>query len=79
MPYVTFEQDKAYLLGKFRHPVFDPSTGLDNETIMQQMLPLADTMEGLLRPVIKGRLFAYICRNLQIDVSPHDWFPGFGC
>ncbi len=79
MPYVTFEQDKAYLLGKFRHPVFDPSTGLDNETIMQQMLPLADTMEGLPHPVIKGRLFAYICRNLQIDVSPHDWFPGFGC
>ena len=35
-------------------------------------------MSGQPHPVIKGRCFEYICRNMQIDVNPHDWFPGFG-
>ena len=79
MPYAAFEEDKDYLFGKFRHPVFDPSTGLDNETILDRILPLAETMKDLPHPVIKGKLFEYICRNIRIDVNPHDWFPGFGC
>ncbi len=79
MPYAAFEQDREYLFGKFRNPVFDPSTGLDNETVRDHILPLAETMKGLPHPVIKGRLFEYICRSIRIDVNPHDWFPGFAC
>ena len=30
MPYATFEQDRPYLTEKFRHPVFDPATGVEN-------------------------------------------------
>ena len=48
MPYAAFEQDKEYLFGKFRNPVFDPSTGLDNETVQNHILPLAEGMKGLL-------------------------------
>ena len=79
MPYASFEEDREYLTEKFRHPVFDPSTGLDNETIRNNILPLAETMKGLPHPVIKGRLFEYICRNIRIDVNAHDLFPAFGC
>ena len=79
MPYATFEQDREYLTGKFRHPVFAPETGLDNGTVKAGILPLAESMSGLPHPVVKGRCFEYICRNMQIDVNPHDWFPGFGC
>lgn len=79
MPYATFEQDREYLTGKYRHPVFAPDAGQDNETVKAGILPLAESMSGQPHPVIKGRCFEYICRNMQIDVNPHDWFPGFGC
>lgn len=79
MPYAAFEEDKQYLTEKFRHPVLDPATGLDNAAVKAGVLPLAESLEGQPHPVIKGRCFEYICRNMQIDVNPHDWFPGFGC
>ena len=40
MPYAAFEQDREYLFGKFRNPVFDPSTGLDTETVPDPIMPL---------------------------------------
>ncbi|MBS1369981.1 MAG: hypothetical protein HPZ91_08525 [Lentisphaeria bacterium] len=79
MPYPTFEQDKAYLTAKFRHPEFDPATGLDNEAVKRGVMLLAQELEGEPRPVVKARAFEYVTRNVRIDVSPHDWFVGFGC
>jgi formate C-acetyltransferase len=29
--------------------------------------------------VLKGKCFDFICRNMQIDVNPHDCYPGFAC
>ena len=33
MLFNTFENDKTYLLNKFRKPIFDINTGLDNDVI----------------------------------------------
>ena len=79
MPYKTFELDREYLTRKFRSPEFEPGTGLDNAALKTAVLALAKSIEGLPHPVIKGRCFEYICRNMQIDVSEHDCFPGIGC
>ena len=79
MPYAAFEQDREYLTEKFRHPVFEPGVGLENETVQAGVMALAESLEGEAHPVVKARCFEYVCRNMQIDVNVHDFFPGFGC
>ena len=80
MLYQDFDQDREYLINKFRCPVFDPTTGISNEEIIAGALALAEQLEAesLPRPVVKARCFEYVCRNMMIDMNPHDWFPGFG-
>ena len=80
MIYKTFDEDREYLINKFRKPVLDPSTGMDDEEIRATMLAFAEPMmaAGIPKPVIKARCFERACRNLRIDVNPHDCFPGFG-
>ena len=68
----TFEQDKPYLWSKFQAPVFDPATGLDNETIKKNLLALAEELEDQPHPVVKARAFEYVARHVRIDVNPHD-------
>ena len=75
----TFQQDKSYLLDKFKKPVFNSKTGLDNESVKTNLMALAEKMDGLPHPVIKAKAFEYVTQNVQIDVNPHDWFVGFGC
>ncbi len=58
---------------------FDPSTGLDNETIKRQVMALADEMRDQPHPVVKARAFELVTRRVRIDVSPRDWFVAFGC
>ena len=79
MPYATFEQDRPYLTEKFRHPVFDHATGVENSVLKEQIRAMAEELKDLPHPVVKGRCFEHVCRNMLIDVNPHDWFPGFGC
>ena len=74
-----FEQDLPYLLAKFRSPRLDPSTGLENGEIKQGVMALAAELEGEPHPVVKARAFEYVTRHTRIDVSPHDWYVGFGC
>ena len=80
MLYQDFDRDREYLVNKFRKPAFDPSTGKSNEEITAGFLELAERLEvqSVPRPVIKARCFEYVCRNMRIDVDPHDYFPGFG-
>jgi len=75
----TFEQDKPYLWSKFQAPVFDPGTGLDNEVIKKNVMALGEELKEVPHAVVKARAFEYVARNVRIDVSPHDWFVGFGC
>ncbi|MBN2642770.1 MAG: hypothetical protein JXR78_14045 [Victivallales bacterium] len=67
------EQKKGNNIG------FDQSTGLDNETIKENVLKLAEELKGLPHQVVKARAFEYVTENVRIDVSPHDWFVTFGC
>lgn len=80
MLYRGFDQDREYLINKFRCPVFDPSTGRGSDDISAGIVAFAEQLERekLPKPVIKARCFEHICRNLMIDVNPHDCFPGFG-
>ncbi len=73
------EGDRAYVCNKFKAPVFDPATGLDNDTIMQNLTALVDDLKQQPHPVVKARAFEYVARHVRIDVSPHDWFVAFGC
>lgn len=75
----NFEQDYSYLLNKFRNPVFDQETGLDNDTLKKNLILLAEELDGQPHKVIKAKAFAYVCENVQIDVNPQDWFVAFGC
>lgn len=79
MPYRDFEKDKPYLVGKFRNPVFDEGTGISNEELDNGVLAIGDAMQGSPHALIKARAFEFICRNMRIDVNPHDYFPAFGC
>ncbi|OGV49658.1 MAG: hypothetical protein A2017_07320 [Lentisphaerae bacterium GWF2_44_16] len=79
MKYGMLEEDKIYLLRKFQCPVFDPETGIDNETLKAGIMRLTKELEGQPHPVIKAKAFEYVTRNAWIDVNPHDWFVGFGC
>ena len=77
MLFGTYKQDEEYLWNKFRKPVFDPATGLDQETASKEILSFAGMDAPV--PVIKARAFEFLAKNLQIEVDPHDFFPAFGC
>lgn len=59
--------------------VFDPLTGLDDETIKENVLKLAEELKNLPHQIVKARAFEYVTENIRIDASPHDWFVAFGC
>ncbi|MGI5924711.1 MAG: pyruvate formate lyase family protein [Lentisphaeria bacterium] len=75
----TFAADKPYLQAKFKTPTFAADSGVDNATVKRRILELADGMPDAPHPVVKGRAFELVAREIQIDVSKHDWFPAFGC
>lgn len=81
MLYAGFDADREYLINKFRHPVFEKGSGMDQEEIRNNILSVAEPLmkAGLPKPVVKAHCFDYVCRNMFIDVDPHDVFPGFGC
>lgn len=79
MLYQSFDDDREYLINKFRAPVMDPATGLTNDEIRAKILDAVVTWKEQPVSMIKGHGFEFICRNMQIDVNPHDCFPGFGC
>lgn len=79
MLYAEFDRDREYLVNKFRKPQLDPATGITNDEIIQRSRELAKSLAGAPVPVIKGRCFEFVCKQMQIDVNKHDCFPGFGC
>lgn len=81
MPYKNYAEDRTYLTEKFRTLELDPSTGADQESIESGIETLAQDLEaqGLHRAVVKARLFEYICMNVRLGFSKHDFFPAFGC
>ncbi len=79
MKYDTFEEDVDYLRDKFQRPVFAQNSGMDNAAVKTSIAKLAEDLEGVPHQIIKAKAFACVCENIQIDVSPHDWFVAFGC
>ncbi|MFA7160088.1 MAG: pyruvate formate lyase family protein, partial [Kiritimatiellia bacterium] len=79
MPYQTFAQDREYLWNKFRQPVFDTATGLDNAGVMAKIREMQEELDRHPRPVGKAMAFKFVADNIRIDVNPHDWFVGFAC
>lgn len=74
-------KEKKILLSKFRNPecFLDPETGRDNETLRNDVLLLADSLKGLPHPLIKAKVFEYLCFNMRTGVHAADPFPAFGC
>ena len=76
----VYRDDDDYLLRKFREDVTDRSTGLDNAALLAGVSNIVAKYEGT-EPwrVTKARAFAWLCDNVAIDCSEHDFFPAFSC
>ena len=74
----TLTNADRYVEWKWRTDVTDPSTGVDAATAAKRVKELAAELEPK-EPwcVVKAKLYAYLCDNLSIGVSGHDWFPAF--
>ena len=77
-PVATLTNAARYVEWKWRTDVTDPSTGIDAKTATQRLAALSADLEGHEDwCVVKAKLYAYLCDNLAIGVSPHDWYPAF--
>lgn len=74
----TLTNADLYIEWKWRTDVTDPSTGVDAATAAKRVKELAAELEPK-EPwcCVKAKLYAYLCDNLSIGVSGHDWFPAF--
>ena len=74
----TLTNADRYVEWKWRTDVTDPSTGVNAATAAKRVKELAAELEPK-EPwcVVKAKLYAYLCDNLSIGVSGHDWFPAF--
>ena len=65
-----------YVEWKWRMDVSDPSTGLDLPAIKHRVESIAAELgdrESWF--VVKAKMYAAICDEMAIAVSPHDWYP----
>ena len=77
MPYATFQNDRDYLLNKYRTLQLDPATGMDPDELQKGVMEELKNYSNAPRKTVKAELFAWVCRNMRIGVSPHDYFPAF--
>ena len=77
-PVATLTNAARYLEWKWRMDVTDPATGIDATTARDRALTKAKELESK-EPwcVVKARLYADLCDDIAIGMSPHDWFPAF--
>ena len=68
MLYQGFDDDREYLINKFRNPVMDPLTGLTNDEITAKLPAVAESWKGQSVFIAKGHGVEFICKNMQIDV-----------
>ena len=71
MIFGTFEEDREFLTGKFRNPVFPEQPGCSN----QELSKAAEIRETEIRDqkaeTVKAELFEYVCDNMFIDVNKY--------
>lgn len=79
-PVSTLTNAARYVEWKWRTDVTDAATGVDTATARAFVLAEAKRLEAS-EPwcVVKATLYAWLCDNLAIGMSPHDWFPAFAC
>jgi len=79
MPYATYRDDHDYLLNKYRCQDCPAETGLTQTEVIEKLKGLFMDIDPWVRhPVAKAMAFDYVCKNMQLDVNPHDDFPKFG-
>ena len=89
MEYIK-QKDYDYIINKYhdtkkpfdhfnrfvRHDeIFDPSTGLDSETIKKEIFRLDGAMATLSHPVRKAKALEYVLKNTRISCDPRDIYP----
>lgn len=79
MVFGTFSDDRPYIWNKFHNPQLDETTGLEWGELTSGATAFFDLLGTMSRPVLKAKAFAYLCENMRIEVSPHDFFPTFAC
>ncbi|HOE60160.1 MAG TPA: pyruvate formate lyase family protein [Kiritimatiellia bacterium] len=72
----TLTNEARYVEWKFRGDVTDPSTGLAAHALRTNALALASGLEPKEDwRVVKAKVYAMLCDQMAIDVSPLDWYP----
>ncbi len=75
-PVATLTNEARYVEWKFREDVTDLSTGLAAYALRTNALALASELEPKEDwRVVKARVYAMLCDQMAIDVSPFDWYP----
>jgi hypothetical protein len=67
MLYQGFDNDREYLINKFRNPVMDPLTGLTNDEITAKLPAVAESWKGSpfsLPKATELNLSAKICKSM---------------
>lgn len=77
-PVETLTNAARYIEWKWRMDVTDPQTGVNAKTATASVREMAQRLEPT-DPwcCVKAKLYAYLCDNLAIGMSEHDWFPAF--
>jgi len=75
-PAETLTNEARYLEWKWRTDVTDPATGLRNDAAVARMAAMSAELKDR-EPwcVAKAKMFAALCDEIAIGVSPLDWFP----
>ena len=76
----AFEDDVAYLRGKWRGDVTDRTTGLGLQELKAEAQRIVDAEKDRVPwCLVKAHLFEMICDRMSVGFSPHDFFPAFAC
>lgn len=70
----TFLQDREKLADQYVNAWYNDEAGARVQVLKEEMLALADALEGQPKPVVKARCFAYLLENAPVYVNADDWF-----
>lgn len=87
----TLEQDRFIIEQKYHNPEeefdafrrmdyhgydFDPTTGLDDNEMDNELRKLSAELEGQSHSIHKAKMFEFVLENTRIDINEHDYFVG---
>ena len=70
----TFTQNRPMIENEYELAKFDPTTGLDAETLKATLEKIQNTDTDEPRALVFAKAYAYLCDNLQLEINEHTPF-----